>query len=97
MKWSYLVAVSISLCLPAQAADGKPIVRAMLQNRAGAPVASAQADPSGGVRFHNVPPGEYQLVLTSGDGRSVTLADLDGDGRADIVIEGKVKAGARGR
>jgi len=93
MKRSYAVAGALMLGLSLQAAEGKHIARATLQTRAGATVASAQADPNGCVRFTNVPPGEYQVLITSADGRSVTLADLDGDGRADIVIEGRGAAG----
>jgi len=89
MKRSYVVAGAMLLGLFAQAAEGKHIAKATLQTRAGATVASAQADPNGTVRFMNVPPGEYQLVLTNADGRSITVADLDGDGQADIVIEGR--------
>jgi len=93
MKRFYAVANAVMLGLSLQAAEGKHISRATLQTRAGATVASAQADPNGCVRFTNVPPGEYQVVITSADGRSVTLADLDGDGRADIVIEGRGAGG----
>jgi len=93
MNRSYAVAGVLMLGVFLQAAEGKHIARATLQTRAGATVASAQADPNGCVRFTNVPPGEYQVVITSADGHSVTLADLDGDGRADIVIEGRGAAG----
>ncbi|NWJ41354.1 MAG: hypothetical protein HXX12_10320 [Geothrix sp.] len=94
MKRSYVIAGAVMLGLSLQAAEGKHIARATLQTRAGATVASAQADPNGCVRFTNVPPGEYQVVITNADGRSVTLADLDGDGRADIIIEGRSAAGS---
>lgn len=93
MKWSHVVAGAVMLALSLQAAEGKHIARATLQTRAGAVVASAQADANGCVRFTNVPPGEYQVVITNADGRSCTLADLDGDGRADIIIEGRGAAG----
>jgi len=93
MNRSYAVAGVLMLGVFLQAAEGKHIARATLQTRAGATVASAQADPNGCVRFTNVAPGEYQIVITSADGRSVTLADLDGDGRADIIIEGRGAAG----
>jgi len=88
MKRIYSVAGAMMLGLWIQAADGKHIARAVLQSRTGATVASAQADMNGRVRFTNLAPGEYRLVLTNADGRSVTVADLDGDGRDDIVIEG---------
>lgn len=93
MKWSYVVAGAVMLAQSLSAAEGKHIARATLQTRAGAVVASAQADANGCVRFTNVPPGEYQVVITNADGRSCTLADLDGDGRADIIIEGRGAAG----
>jgi len=96
MKRSYVVASALMLALSLQAAEGKHIAQAVLQTRAGATVASAQADANGCVRFRNVPPGEYQLVLTSPDGRSVTLADLDGDGHSDISIQGSSAAGSTG-
>jgi hypothetical protein len=83
------------LSLAARATEGKHIAHAVLQTRTGATVALAQADASGRVRFTNVPPGEYQLVLTNAEGRSVTLADLDGDGRTDIIIEGRGAASPR--
>ncbi len=89
MKRSYAVAGALMLGLVLQGAQGKHIAKATLQTRAGATVASAQADSNGCVRFTNVPPGEYQLVVTSPDGRSVTLADLDGDGHSDISIQGQ--------
>ncbi len=76
------------LSLLVQAAEGKPLSRAVLQSKAGAVVASVQADPSGRVRFTGVPPGEYRLVLTSPDGRSLTVSDLDGDGLGDLIIQG---------
>ncbi|MCC6514117.1 MAG: hypothetical protein IT187_08880 [Geothrix sp.] len=94
MKRSYVVASALMLGLSLQAAEGKHISRATLQTRAGATVASAQADSNGCVRFTNVPPGEYQVVITSADGRSVSLADLDGDGRSDIIIEGRGVGGS---
>ena len=94
MKRSYVVASALMLGLSLQAAEGKHISRATLQTRAGATVASAQADSNGCVRFTNVPPGEYQVVITSADGRSVSLADLDGDGRSDIIIEGRGAGGS---
>ncbi|MFZ1375509.1 MAG: carboxypeptidase regulatory-like domain-containing protein [Geothrix sp.] len=93
MKRSYAVASALMLGLILQAAEGKHIAKAVLQTRAGATVASAQADSNGCVRFTNVPPGDYQLVVTSPDGRSVTLADLDGDGHSDISIQGHGAAG----
>ncbi len=93
MKRSYAVAGALMLGLILQAAQGKHIAKATLQTRAGATVASAQADSNGCVRFTNVPPGEYQLVVTSPDGRSVTLGDLDGDGHSDIIIQGHGAAG----
>lgn len=96
MKRSYAVAGALMLGLILQAAEGKHIAKAVLQTRAGATVASAQADSNGCVRFTNVPPGEYQLVVTSPDGRSVTLADLDGDGHSDISIQGSSVAGITG-
>ena len=86
MKRIYLVAGAMMLGLLVQAAEGKHIARAVLQSKTGATVASAQADPNGTVRFTNVPPGEYKIVLTSADGRSVTVADLDGDGHSDIIV-----------
>lgn len=96
MKQSYAVAVSMLMVVAAHAAQGKHIAKAVLQNRAGATVAAAPADPNGTVRFTNVPPGEYQLVLTNADGRSVTLADLDGDGHSDLVIEAKATGSGMG-
>jgi hypothetical protein len=78
----------MTLGLLAHAAEGKHIAHAVLQAKTGATVASAQADASGRIRFTNVAPGDYRLVLTNADGRSVTLSDLDGDGHDDIVIEG---------
>jgi hypothetical protein len=68
-----------------QAADGSPVARAALQAKTGATVASAQADANGCVRFTNVPPGEYRCVVTSAEGRSVTITDPD----CAIVIEGR--------
>jgi len=73
----------------AQAATGKHIAKAVLVSRTGAPVATASADANGSLQFNNVPPGEYKIIVTNADGRSVTLSDLDGDGFGDIVIEGK--------
>ncbi len=94
MKRFQVAASVMILGLGLQAAEGKHIAHAVLQSRTGATVASAQADPSGHVRFMNVPPGEYRLVLTNADGRSVTVADLDGDGINDIIIEGAKKGGS---
>ena len=87
---SRLIAISALLlsALAAEAGQGNHIATAVLQTKAGASVASAMADANGTVRFMNVPPGEYRLVLTNAQGRSVVVADLDGDGRDDIVIEG---------
>ncbi len=94
MKRFQVAASVMILGLGLQAAEGKHIAHAVLQSRTGATVASAQADPSGRVRFMNVPPGEYRLVLTNADGRSVTVADLDGDGHSDLIIEGAKKGGS---
>lgn len=70
------------------AAQGQHIARATLQARTGATVAVAEADASGKVRFTNVPPGEYRVLLTNGEGRTVTIGDLDGDGSPDLVVGG---------
>ncbi len=78
------------------AANGKHIAKATLQTRSGATVSSAQADASGSVRFSSVPPGDYQLVLVNADGRSVTVADLDGDGQADLVVHAPAGGGGGG-
>jgi len=88
MKRFLVAASAMVLGLGVQAAQGKHIARAVLQAKTGATVASAQADGSGRVRFANVPPGEYKLVLTNAEGRSVTVGDLDGDGMNDLVIAG---------
>lgn len=95
MRRFFVVAGAMTLGLIAQA-EGKHIAKATLQTRTGITVASVQADPNGSVRFTNVPPGEYQLVVTSPDGRSVTLGDLDGDGHSDISIQGAPAAGITG-
>jgi hypothetical protein len=84
----FAITGALMVGLLAQGADGKHIARAVLQARTGATVASAQADSSGHLRFTNVPPGDYKLVLTNADGRSVTVGDLDGDGQSDIVVQG---------
>lgn len=85
---------SLMVGLGLMAANGKHIAKATLQNRSGATVSSAQPDANGGFRFSNLPPGEYRLVLTNEDGRSVTVADLDGDGQADLVVEAPPGGGA---
>jgi len=95
MNRFYVVAGAMMLGLFVQAAEGKHIAKAVLQNKTGATVATAQADPNGSVRFMNVPPGEYRLVLTNADGRSITISDLDGDGLNDIIIEGRGTEGPR--
>lgn len=71
-----------------QAAQGQHIARATLQSRTGATVAVADADASGKVKFTNVPAGEYRVQLTNGEGRTVTIGDLDGDGSPDLVVGG---------
>jgi len=71
-----------------QAAQGQHIARATLLSRTGATVVVADADASGKVRFTNVPPGEYRVQLTNGEGRTVTIGDLDGDGSPDLVVGG---------
>lgn len=86
MKRFSIVAGAMMLGLLAQAAQGKHIAKAVLQAKTGATVASAPADMNGRIRFSNVPPGVYKLVLTNADGRSVSVGDLDGDGTDDIVI-----------
>lgn len=93
MKMATGLAGALMMGLVIHAAEGTPIVRAVLQAKTGATVASAQADGTGRVRFTNVPPGTYRLVLTNAAGRTVSVADLDGDGVDDIIIEG-VKPGA---
>lgn len=62
--------------------------RAALVSTSGATVASATFDPSGRCMFSHVPPGEYKVVLTSDDGRTVTIGDLDGDGQSDLYVAG---------
>ena len=94
MHRGFAVSGMLLLSLLVQAAEGKPLSRAVLQSKAGAVVASAQADPSGRVRFTGVPPGEYRLVLTSPDGRSLTVSDLDGDGLGDLIIQGPPGVGS---
>ena len=69
----------------ASAADGKHFDEVKLKLRNGATVARTPLDENGRARFTNVPPGEYELVLSDRTGRSVALGDVDGDGRADIV------------
>ncbi len=66
----------------------KKFTRAVLQSSTGATVASMEVDAIGQIQFTQVPPGEYRLVLTNEDGKSVTLSDLDGDGQPDLVISG---------
>jgi len=88
-RFSSAVVGFMMLGVFAQAAAGKHIAKAVLVSRAGAPVATASADANGALQFHNVPPGEYKIIVTNADGRSVTFSDLDGDGQGDIVIEGK--------
>ena len=66
----------------------KKFTRAALQSSTGATVASMEVDAIGQIQFTEVPPGEYRLVLTNEDGKSVTLSDLDGDGQPDLVISG---------
>jgi hypothetical protein len=69
-------------------AQGKKFVRAALQSSTGTTLASQEVDAIGQVQFTRVPPGEYRLVLTNEDGKSVTLSDLDGDGQPDLVVGG---------
>ncbi len=69
-------------------AMGKHIAKAVLVARSGAMVATATPDASGRCVFRNVPEGEYKVVLTNGEGRSVTIGDLDGDGAPDLVVVG---------
>lgn len=66
----------------------KKFTRAALRSSTGAAVASMEVDAIGQIQFTQVPPGEYRLVLTNEDGKSVTLSDLDGDGQPDLVISG---------
>jgi hypothetical protein len=66
----------------------KKFTRAVLQSSTGSTVASLDVDAIGQVQFMEVSPGEYRLVLTNEDGKSVTLSDLDGDGLPDLVIAG---------
>ena len=66
----------------------KKFTRAALQSSTGATVASMEPDAQGHIQFTDLPPGEYRLVLTNEDGRSVTLSDLDGDGHSDLVVLG---------
>jgi hypothetical protein len=66
----------------------KKFTRAALQSSAGATVASMQADAQGHIQFTALPPGQYRLVLTNEDGKTVTLSDLDGDGQPDLVVSG---------
>lgn len=66
--------------------DKARAARAMLVSPAGSTVASSTFDPSGRCTFSQVPPGEYKVVLTSEGGRTVTLGDLDGDGRPDLYV-----------
>jgi hypothetical protein len=66
----------------------KKFTRAALQSSTGATVASMEADAQGHIQFTDLPPGEYRLVLTSEDGKTVVLSDLDGDGHADLVVSG---------
>lgn len=73
---------------PAPAADGKHFDEVKLKTRTGVTVARAALDERGQVRFGNVAPGEYELVLTDRAGRSVSVGDLDGDGRGDLVVRG---------
>jgi hypothetical protein len=68
--------------------QGKKFTRAALQSSTGAMVASLEVDAIGQIQFSEVPPGEYRLVLTNEDGRTVTMSDLDGDGKPDLVISG---------
>lgn len=88
MKKIALMAYGVALGITLQAAQGKHIAQAVLQSRTGATVATVQADSTGRARFTNVPPGEYRLVLTNAEGRTVTVGDLDGDGVPDVVIGG---------
>jgi len=93
----FAIAGVMAIGFGVEGAEGKHIARATLQTRTGATVASAQADASGRVRFSNLPPGDYQLVLTNADGRSVTVADLDGDGQGDFVVQGVAGGGGAGK
>ena len=86
MKRTTLALAGLLVALPALAAQGKHFSSATLKSRSGATVARAEPDASGRARFTNVPAGEYALVLTGADGRSVTVGDLDGDGRSDLAV-----------
>ncbi len=69
-------------------AKGTHIKQASLVTRTGATVATTTPDPSGRCVFRNVPEGEYKVVLTNSEGRSVTIGDLDGDGVPDLIVQG---------
>lgn len=95
MNRTLTLAAALLLGMAAQAtapAKGQHIKQAVLVSRAGASVATATPDASGRCVFRNVPEGEYKVVLTSSEGRSVTIGDLDGDGVLDLIVQGGMTA-----
>lgn len=97
MNRSITLAAALLLGMAAQAtapAKGTHIKQAVLVARSGATVATATPDASGRCVFRNVPEGEYKVVLTSSEGRSVTIGDLDGDGVLDLIVQGGSTASA---
>ena len=89
-----LVAALLVSALNLQAAPSDQVARASLTSKSGAPVATAAADAQGRLVFTGAKPGEYRLVLSNAEGRSVTLGDLDGDGVLDLIVGGAVPGGA---
>ncbi len=87
-SFSWGMSQSGSMATGGGLAQGKKFTRAALQSSTGTTVASMEVDAIGQIQFTQVPPGEYRLVLTNEDGKSVTLSDLDGDGQPDLVVAG---------
>lgn len=89
-----LVAALLFSALCLQAAPSDQVARATLSSKSGAPVATTTADAQGRLVFTGAKPGEYRLVLSNAEGRSVTLGDLDGDGVLDLIVGGALPGGA---